>query len=102
MEPNPLAHQLSQVLNPTHLMRFIMINNFGNQYDVLILLHKMRRRPHAVTNTETEGVYHPAEAKLNIKGRLLGCSSPGHFEVDVSKFHTLKWKVSTAFIQFYM
>lgn len=99
MELNPLAYQLNQVLNPMHC---IMINNFGNQADVLILLHKMGRRPCAVTNSETEGVYLPAEAKLNMKGCLLGCSSPGHFEVDVSKFHTLKWKVSTAFIQPYM
>lgn len=62
----------------------------------------MGRQPYAVTSSETEGVYLPAEAKLNRKGRLLGCSSPGHFEVDVSKLHTLEWKVSTAFIQLYM
>ena len=77
----PPAHLASQVLNPMH---HIMTNSFGNPYTVLILLHKMRWRPCSVTNSETDGVYHPGEVKLNIKGRSLGHSSPWHFEVDVS------------------
>lgn len=79
---NPPACLVSQILNPMH--HRITINSFGNQYAVLILLRKMRWRPCSVTNNEAEGVYHPAEAKLNIKGHSLGHSSPGHFEVDVS------------------
>lgn len=74
-----------------------MINNLEINFATL-----NGKATYAVTNSETEGVYLPAEAKLNMKGCLLGCSSPGHFEVDVSKFHTLKWKVSAAFIQLYV
>lgn len=47
VEPNSLAHQANQGLNPMH---HIMMNNFGNQDDVLIFLHKMGRQPYAVTN----------------------------------------------------
>lgn len=76
-----LTHLVSQVLNQMHCL---MINSFGNQYPVLILLHKMGWRSCSVTNNKTEGVSLPAEAKLNIKGCSLGHSSLGHFEVDGS------------------
>lgn len=77
----PPAHLVSKVLSSMHC---VMINSFGNQYTVSVWLHKMRLRPCSNNNNETAGVYHPAEAKLNIKGHLLGHSSLGHSEVDVS------------------
>lgn len=61
------------MLNPTH-------RKVANSLETNIASW----RPCSVTNNKPEGVYLPAEAKLNIMGHLLGQSSLGHSETDAS------------------